>query len=64
MSFSFICPECETFYCENCAKAIIDLENACWACNEPLDASKLFKPYNKREESYVDLTKTDEKFKE
>ncbi|MFW9949715.1 MAG: B-box zinc finger protein, partial [Candidatus Thorarchaeota archaeon] len=55
LSFSFICPECETFYCGNCAKAIMDLENACWACNQPLDASKPFKPYKKQEEIHDDL---------
>jgi len=52
MSFSFICPECETFYCEKCAKAIIDMENSCWACNKPLDASKPVKPYKEQELIY------------
>jgi len=63
LSFSFICPGCETFYCENCVKAIIGLENTCWACNEPLDESKPYKPYEKQEESHADLTKTDVKLK-
>jgi len=63
LSFSFICPVCETFYCENCVKAIIDMENTCWACNEPLDESKPFKPYKKQEKDYGDLTKTDPKLK-
>jgi len=64
LSFSFICPECETFYCEKCAKAIIGLENACWACNKPLDESKPFKPYKKQEIITGDLTKTYPKHKE
>jgi len=63
LSFSFICPVCETFYCENCVKAIIDMENTCWACNEPLDESKPFKPYKKQEKDYGELTKTDPKLK-
>ena len=63
LSFSFICPECETFYCENCAKAIINMENACWACNQPLDESKPSKPYKKEEEIYVDLNKIDSNLK-
>lgn len=63
LRFSFICAQCEAFYCENCAKAIMDMENSCWACNEPLDASKPFKPYKKKEEIYVDLNKIDAKLK-
>ena len=50
LRFSFICAQCEAFYCENCAKAIMDMENSCWACNEPLDQSKPSKPYNKQKE--------------
>ncbi|GAH40658.1 unnamed protein product, partial [marine sediment metagenome] len=45
--FSFICAKCDTFYCENCAKAIISMENACWACNKQLDKTKPYKPFNK-----------------
>lgn len=52
LSFSFICPECETFYCEKCARAMIDLENVCWACDKPLDSSKPFKSYKEQEEIY------------
>jgi hypothetical protein len=55
LSFSFICPECDTFYCENCARAIMDLENVCWACDQPLDASKPFKHYKKQEKVREDL---------
>lgn len=36
----FVCPSCATFYCENCARALENLENACWVCNEPIDKSK------------------------
>ena len=61
LRFSFICPECETFYCDNCARAIIELENACWACDTPLDDSKPFKPYKKKEKVYVDVSKENSK---
>ena len=37
LRFNFVCPECESFYCDKCVRAIIDLENACWACNTQLD---------------------------
>lgn len=36
----YICPGCDTLYCEKCAHAIETLENACWVCNEPIDKSK------------------------
>ena len=35
----FIC-DCGAFYCDECAKAIIGLENACWACYGAIDDSK------------------------
>lgn len=48
--FSFICNECGTFYCEKCAKAMMNLENVCWVCNTPFDQSKPSEPYLKEEE--------------
>jgi len=47
--FSFICDECGAFYCDNCAKAMLNLENACWVCNTPIDPTKPSKPYKKEE---------------
>jgi len=44
---NFICTECGTFYCAKCAKALSQLENACWVCNRPIDESKPVKPYEK-----------------
>ncbi len=41
----FICPNCKTIYCKTCAEAVTDLENQCWSCNSPIDASKPVKPY-------------------
>ena len=43
IGITFICPECEAFYCVNCSEAISNLENLCWACNAPIDPTK---PYN------------------
>jgi hypothetical protein len=37
--FSYIC-KCGANYCENCARAVSDLENVCWACEEAIDYSK------------------------
>jgi tetratricopeptide (TPR) repeat protein len=46
--FTYVC-ECEAIYCENCAKALTNLENVCWVCNAPIDKSKVTKPYMKDE---------------
>jgi len=43
--FNFICDECGSFYCEICVKVMINLENACWFCNTPIDPSKPSKPF-------------------
>ncbi|MFX0101646.1 MAG: hypothetical protein ACFFCS_18930 [Candidatus Hodarchaeota archaeon] len=37
---AFICAKCDALYCEKCARALSMMENACWACNSPLDPSK------------------------
>ncbi len=39
------CPTCNSIYCKACTQAVIDLENQCWSCNSPIDASKPVKPY-------------------
>jgi len=51
----FICPECETFYCENCSEALSNLENACWVCNAPFDESKPVKPFKRDEEEIEEI---------
>ena len=51
---NYICPVCETFYCEKCARALIDLENACWVCETPFDETKPSKPFKSKEEP-IDL---------
>ncbi|MFX1568004.1 MAG: tetratricopeptide repeat protein [Promethearchaeota archaeon] len=42
--FMYTC-NCDALYCENCARALTDLENACWVCGAPIDISKPTKPY-------------------
>ena len=49
LKFSYIC-ECGTIYCENCARALTNLENVCWACDFPIDYSKPVKPFKEEEE--------------
>lgn len=36
----FLCSDCETFYCDNCAQKLSKLENQCWVCNTPFIESK------------------------
>jgi len=53
LRFSYIC-ECGAIYCENCARAVSDLENVCWACDVPIDYSKPFKPKEEETEEIRD----------
>ncbi|UCD02393.1 MAG: pyridoxamine 5'-phosphate oxidase family protein [Promethearchaeota archaeon] len=45
LKFTYVCPECEIFYCMNCSQALANLENVCWVCNTPIDESKSSKPF-------------------
>jgi len=49
LRFSYIC-ECGAIYCGNCAQALTNLENMCWACDAPIDFLKPVKPYKDEEE--------------
>ncbi|MEE9377743.1 MAG: hypothetical protein V3V33_06870 [Candidatus Lokiarchaeia archaeon] len=51
----YICSNCETFYCEKCARILENMENACWVCNTPFDDSKPSKPFKKEEEDEVEV---------
>ena len=44
LGFSYTC-KCNAVYCENCARALSDLENVCWVCNTPIDSSNPFKSF-------------------
>ncbi|MHA2008360.1 MAG: tetratricopeptide repeat protein [Promethearchaeota archaeon] len=49
LGFMYTC-KCDAIYCENCARALTDLENICWFCNAVIDISKPSKPYK---EGYI-----------
>lgn len=49
-NLAFICKNCDALYCENCARTLSDLENACWVCETPFDNSKPVKLFKKTEE--------------
>ncbi|MFX0097936.1 MAG: B-box zinc finger protein [Candidatus Hodarchaeota archaeon] len=36
----FFCPECKALYCDRCARALSELENACWSCDKAIDITK------------------------
>jgi len=50
--YNFICGKCGTFFCEKCAKALTELENACWSCKAPFDPSRPVR-LEKPEEEHV-----------
>ncbi len=50
LKFTYICPECEIFYCMNCSQALANLENVCWVCNAPIDESKPSKSFDLEED--------------
>lgn len=52
LGFMYVC-KCDVIYCENCVRALTDLENACWACNAPMDNSKPVKRYGEEEISEI-----------
>ena len=60
--FNYVCPDCRALYCNTCAIALIDLENACWVCNTAIDESKPVKLY-KEEDLEVLKSEKDEKSK-
>jgi len=49
LKFSYIC-ECGVIYCENCARALTNLENVCWACEVPIDSLKPVKQFKEEAE--------------
>ncbi len=51
---NYICPDCNAFYCFKCKSALINMENACWACDTALDPSKPVK-LDKKKEQEVDI---------
>jgi hypothetical protein len=50
--FSFLC-DCRALYCEKCARALIESENACWVCSTAIDSSKPVKCFTKEKEDIV-----------
>jgi hypothetical protein len=58
---TYLCPGCEAFYCAKCAQALIELENACWVCDAPIDESKPVKPFKRDDEIEVEVSEKPQK---
>ncbi len=54
--YMYVC-DCDSIYCENCARALTDLENVCWVCDAPIDISKPTKPYKEEKLEEKDIIK-------
>ncbi|MFX1349970.1 MAG: hypothetical protein ACFE92_14975 [Promethearchaeota archaeon] len=55
----YVCPHCNSIYCKGCAKAVIEIENACWTCESPIDKARPSQILEKEKEK----TKLDQKKK-
>ncbi len=55
IGITFICRGCESFYCKKCYKALTELENQCWACDNVLDESKPVKLDKKEDLKELEL---------
>ncbi|MFX1242845.1 MAG: hypothetical protein ACFFA7_16485 [Promethearchaeota archaeon] len=44
---SYICPNCEAWYCLKCRDALIEIENSCWGCETPFIESKSKKMFKR-----------------
>ena len=50
----YICPKCNTFYCNKCSDTLSNLENACWVCDTPFDETKSIKREKEEEKFELD----------
>lgn len=57
--FSFICPECGSFYCQKCVMAIMAIDNECWSCQTQLDVEKPKPDHSEDDDVIVDKEGTD-----
>jgi len=60
LGFIYAC-NCGALYCEKCARALTEIENACWVCNTPIDITKPVKPFKEEEVGKKDIIKENHK---
>ena len=46
----YVCPQCNSIYCKGCAETVVEIENACWTCESPIDKARPSKPFEQEEE--------------
>jgi len=51
----YVCPSCKSIYCKKCAQAVIDIENACWTCESPIDVTRPSKPFEQAEKKKIEI---------
>ncbi|MFX1469279.1 MAG: tetratricopeptide repeat protein [Promethearchaeota archaeon] len=61
LRYSYIC-ECGAIYCDNCAQALTNLENVCWACDISIDYLKPMKRFKEKEEKVEVKEEVNKKF--
>jgi len=50
----YVCPQCSSIYCKGCAKAIVEIENACWTCESSIDVTRPSKPFEQEKEIIIE----------
>jgi len=55
----YVCPSCKSIYCKTCAQAVVEIENACWNCESPIDDTRPVKPFE--QEEVIKIGKKDDK---
>jgi hypothetical protein len=58
---NYICPNCNSFYCIKCSKALVTLENACWVCDAPFDETKPVKKAESEEDKKIEIVEESRK---
>ncbi len=59
---SFIC-DCGALYCQKCAQALSEIENACWVCEAPLDETKPVRLDSKEDDNFRLEPEVNKKYK-
>ncbi|MFX1479667.1 MAG: hypothetical protein ACFFCI_16210, partial [Promethearchaeota archaeon] len=60
LGYMYAC-QCNALYCDKCAQALTEIENACWVCGAPIDITKPIKPYKEEEIREIKVIKDNKK---
>ncbi|MFX0071220.1 MAG: hypothetical protein ACFFAO_09035 [Candidatus Hermodarchaeota archaeon] len=59
----FICVNCNTYYCQECAQKLIELDNICWGCMELLDISTKAEDMEKKKSLFEEMQAIEEVYR-